>query len=187
MNKNLLTRVFATETIYPARAVQNILLAGIERMRLTADVHTNQRIFLTVFPLDGIVGRDSGTGQESEIHAGVLENNRAIVGMNIFFHKNQISHSGKTARFYRRFSFFASKTKRKSANSTFACRINPSHSKNHHKVEKHSIFYRHKRFMVVKNHHNSLYFIKNELPRSKLRGISKIVPTVDHSAISYKP
>lgn len=100
MNKNLLTRILATETIHAAGAVENILLAGVERVRLAAHIHTHQRIFFAIFPFDGFVGGDGGAGQEGEINAGVLENDRAIVRVNIFFHKNQISHSGKTAGFY---------------------------------------------------------------------------------------
>src|SRR5258708_19757769 len=55
-------------------------------MRLGRDLDLVDRILLGVLPLDGLVGRDRGTGHEAEIATGVEEHDFAVIGVDAVFH-----------------------------------------------------------------------------------------------------
>ena len=55
-------------------------------MGLGRDLDLVDRILLAVLPLDGLVGRDRGTGYESEIAARVEEHDFAVIGVDAVFH-----------------------------------------------------------------------------------------------------
>lgn len=57
-------------------------------MRFAGNLQSDQRIFVAIFPLDGLLGGRAGFGQEGFVAGKILENNVAVVGwVDIFFHK----------------------------------------------------------------------------------------------------
>jgi hypothetical protein len=78
---------FLVELINTSGGVDKLHLPGKERMRLARNLELDQRIFLAVFPFDGVPGLGARLGQEGEITGEILENHVPITGwMNIFFH-----------------------------------------------------------------------------------------------------
>ena len=47
----LFLAVFAFEAIHTTGSINNVLFAGIERVRLAADINAHQRIFFTIGPI----------------------------------------------------------------------------------------------------------------------------------------
>src|SRR5699024_7972283 len=84
--RSLFHAVALAEFLDLAGGVQNVLLAGVERVGRAADFQLDQRVFVTVFPFDGLIGLDGGARQKSEVATHVLENDRAIFGVNVLFH-----------------------------------------------------------------------------------------------------
>src|SRR5699024_12421735 len=82
----LLHAVALAELLDLAGGVENVLLAGVERVCGAGHVQLDQRVLVAVFPGDGVTGFDRGTAEEGEVAADVLENNRAVGGMNVLFH-----------------------------------------------------------------------------------------------------
>ena len=62
------------ELVDAAAGIDQLLLAGIERMRGRRNFNFQQRVFLAVFPFDGFLGRSCGTGDECMPVTHVLEN-----------------------------------------------------------------------------------------------------------------
>src|SRR5579859_3283702 len=82
----LLLRVALAELVDATAGVKRLLLAGVERMGVARDIHLDQRVLVTVFPLDGFLGGDRRTRQEREVRRQVLEHHRAIIRMDIGLH-----------------------------------------------------------------------------------------------------
>src|SRR5215470_3888570 len=59
--------------------VHDLLLAGVEGMRLRGDLDLVDGIFLAVLPLDGLVRRHGRPRNEAEIAARVEENDLSVV------------------------------------------------------------------------------------------------------------
>src|SRR6266852_9450370 len=74
------------ELVHAAGGIDDLLLAGVEGMRLGGNLDLVDRIFLAVLPLDGLVGRDRGARHEAEIAAGVEEHDLAVIGVDAVFH-----------------------------------------------------------------------------------------------------
>jgi hypothetical protein len=84
---NGLTLVLLVELVDAAFVVEDASLSSEERVRLTGNFHSNQRIFIAVFPLDRVLCSNAGFSKDREVTGDVLENNRTVViGMNIFLH-----------------------------------------------------------------------------------------------------
>src|SRR5690348_15457418 len=81
-----LAGVALLELVDASGGIHDLLLAGVERVRLRGNLDLVDRIFLAVLPLDGLVGRDRRAGDESEIAAGVEENDLAVIGVDAVFH-----------------------------------------------------------------------------------------------------
>ena len=62
-----LLAVALTELVDLLGGLQDVLLAGVKRMRLAGDFQLQQRILVTVFPLDGFSGGHGRLGQNGEI------------------------------------------------------------------------------------------------------------------------
>ena len=76
-----------------AGRVQNLLLAGVERVRLGRNFDLDQRIFLAIGPFDGFFGADGRAGQEAEVGADVLKYNVAIFWVYAIFHDLSLNFS----------------------------------------------------------------------------------------------
>src|SRR5258708_2317492 len=81
-----LAPVALLELVDAPGGVHHLLLAGVGGMRLGRDLDLVDRILLAVLPLDGLVGRDRGTGHEAEIATGVEEHDFAGIGVDAVFH-----------------------------------------------------------------------------------------------------
>ena len=97
----LLDAVALTELVDLLGGLQDVLLAGVERVRLARDFELQQRAFLAVFPLDGVASRYRRPGQDGEIGGNVLENDVSVFGMNVLFHGTaMVGKSIKGANFH---------------------------------------------------------------------------------------
>src|SRR5260221_7044053 len=85
--RRALARVALLELVDAPGGVHDLLLAGVEGMRLGRDLDLVDRILLAVLPLDGLVGRDRGTGHEAEIATGVEEHDFAVIGVEPVVHE----------------------------------------------------------------------------------------------------
>ena len=74
------------ETLDATGCVNQFLFAGEERMRCTGYFYREERVFLAIFPDDGLIGLDGRTSEKGESRRCVLEYDRAILGMNAVFH-----------------------------------------------------------------------------------------------------
>ena len=66
--------------------LQDVLLAGVERVRLAGNFKLQQRVLVSVFPLDGFPGGHGGAGQDRKIRRNVLEDDVSVFWMNVLFH-----------------------------------------------------------------------------------------------------
>src|SRR6185503_13716516 len=84
--------VAALELLDPARGVDDLLLAGVERVRLGRDLELHHGIFLAVLPLHGLaaLGVDGRAGQEGVVRAGVEKDHRPVFGVDAAFHRARI-------------------------------------------------------------------------------------------------
>ena len=79
--------VFLTEFVNSTGCIHELRLACVERVALVADLHLNQRVFVSVFPLDGLFCLCRGLAQERVLVAHVFEHDQTVVvGMDAFFH-----------------------------------------------------------------------------------------------------
>ena len=75
------------EFINTTGCVDKLHLASEKWVRLAGDLQLDQRVFLAIFPLDGVAGRSTGLGQERKIAGEIFENNVPVIGrMDILFH-----------------------------------------------------------------------------------------------------
>ena len=65
--RDKLFAVTLTELVDLFCSLQDVLLAGVERVRLTRDLEFEQGIFVTVFPGDGFPGGHGGLCQDRKI------------------------------------------------------------------------------------------------------------------------
>jgi len=68
------------------RSLQNMLLAGVKRMRLAGNFQFQQWVFVTIFPFDCFSCGYGGAGQDREFRRNILEYNISIFGVNVLFH-----------------------------------------------------------------------------------------------------
>lgn len=60
--------------------------SGVERVAGGGDLHLVQRVGLAVFPLDCLISVDGRAGKERKVRADVLEDDRAVIWMNVRLH-----------------------------------------------------------------------------------------------------
>ena len=82
----LLAAVALTELVDLFGGLQDVLLTGVKRMRLARNFKLQQRVFVSVFPLDGFARGYRRFGQNGEIGGNVLEDDVSIFGMYVWFH-----------------------------------------------------------------------------------------------------
>ena len=78
--------VALVELVHTTCGVDELLLAGVEGMAVAGDFNFDQRVFVAVFPLDGVLRVDGRLGQEGEIGGYIFEDDRPVIRMDIFFH-----------------------------------------------------------------------------------------------------
>ena len=78
--------VASTKLIDLFSGLQDVLFAGVKRMRLAGNFELQQRIFVTVFPFNSFPCRYGGAGQNCEIRRDILKYDVSIFGVNILFH-----------------------------------------------------------------------------------------------------
>ena len=59
--------VLAVELINTAGGIDEFHLTGVERVRSAGDFELHERVFVAVFPLDGVLGVDGRARQEGHI------------------------------------------------------------------------------------------------------------------------
>ena len=75
------------ELVDTAGCIHKLHLTGEERVRGIRNFQLYQRVFVAIFPNDGILGWSAGAGDERLITGEVLEHNQTIIlRMNILFH-----------------------------------------------------------------------------------------------------
>src|SRR3954462_9502659 len=84
--------VAALELLDPARGIDDLLLAGIERVRLGRHLELHHGIFIAVLPLHGLaaLGVDGRAGKEGVVGAGVEKDHRPVFGVDALFHGARI-------------------------------------------------------------------------------------------------
>ena len=81
-----LLAVTLTELVHLLGGLQDVLLAGVKRVRLAGNFQFQQRVFVAVFPLDGFTGRDRGLRQNGEFRGNILEDDVSVFGVYVLFH-----------------------------------------------------------------------------------------------------
>ena len=81
-----LLAVALTELVDLLGGLQDVLLAGVKRVRLAGNLELQQRVLVAVFPLDSVAGRYRGLGQDGEIGRNILEHHVPVFWMNVLFH-----------------------------------------------------------------------------------------------------
>ena len=79
-------RVALLELVDTARGVDDLVLARVERVRSRGNFDLDQRVFVTVGPGGGFLGRHGRAGQDLEIGSDVFEDDVAVVRMDIGLH-----------------------------------------------------------------------------------------------------
>ena len=83
----LLLCVLLFEFVDTTCGIYQDILTGIERVAGIRDLHFYERIFVTIFPLDGFFGSSGRAAQEGVTITHVLENDQTVIlGMDILFH-----------------------------------------------------------------------------------------------------
>src|SRR6476661_3952976 len=76
----------SVEALDAACRVHDALLARVERVGLGGDFDVDDRVGVSVFPLDGLRGRHGGLGQELDAGSQVVENNSFVLRVDIRLH-----------------------------------------------------------------------------------------------------
>src|SRR6476659_2447299 len=76
----------SVEALDAACRVHDALLARVERVGLGGDFDVDDRVGVAVFPLDGLLGRHGGLGQELDAGSQVVENNSFVLRVGIRLH-----------------------------------------------------------------------------------------------------
>src|SRR5688500_358459 len=81
--------VAALELLDAARGIDDLLLAGVVRMRFRRDLDLDDRILLAVLPLHGFaaLGVDRRARQDALVDAGVEEDHGPVLGVGTWFHR----------------------------------------------------------------------------------------------------
>src|SRR5690606_16463005 len=79
-------------------------LAGVERMRGRADLDLDQRVLVAVLPLHGLLAGERGTGEDLEVRGHVLEDDFAVLGMDVGLHGRAPGYAGKERHYSWRLS-----------------------------------------------------------------------------------
>src|SRR5688572_12975506 len=95
LRRVLLLRVTLAELVHSTAGVDDLVLARVERVRRRADIDLDQRILITVFPLDLLLAAKGRAGQEREIRGHVLEDDFAVLGMDAGLHGTHQFNAGK--------------------------------------------------------------------------------------------
>src|SRR6185312_2012054 len=74
------------EAVDAARGVDDALLARVERVRERGDVDLKEGIGLAVLPRDRVLGVDRGARDEGLVGLDVLEDDRAVNGVDALLH-----------------------------------------------------------------------------------------------------
>src|SRR5438874_2877479 len=84
----LLLGVAALELLDAAGGVDDLLLAGVERVRFRRHLDLDHRVLLAVVPLHGLaaLGVDRRAREEGMIRAGVEEDHRLVLWMDAWLH-----------------------------------------------------------------------------------------------------
>ena len=67
------------ELLDAAHRVNKLLFTGVERVRVAGDVNVVDRVLVSVFPLDRVLGSDRRTSQNCEVSLIVFEDDFSIV------------------------------------------------------------------------------------------------------------
>jgi len=59
--------------------VEQLLLTGEERVRRAGNMHFDDRVFVAIIPLGGLVGSDGGARQNTGTIIKILEDDEAVV------------------------------------------------------------------------------------------------------------
>src|SRR5699024_11027903 len=81
-------RVATTELLHATGGVEDLLLAGVERVRGGGDVDVDHRVGVAVLPLDRVRGGDGRLRQDREVRRDVTEHNRLVVRVDVLLHIN---------------------------------------------------------------------------------------------------
>ena len=80
--------VLVVELINATGSVNEFHLTSVERVRSAGDFELHERVFVAVFPLDGVLGVDGRARQEGHVIRHIFENNQSVIlGVNVFFHR----------------------------------------------------------------------------------------------------
>ena len=80
--------VLAVELVNATGAVDELHLTRVEGVRSAGDFKLHQRIFVAVFPLDGLLCVDGRARQKGHVIRHIFENNQSVIlGVNVFFHR----------------------------------------------------------------------------------------------------
>lgn len=78
--------ILPIEFLYPTRSINKQFFTGVEGVRSRGHLDLDQRVFVAIFPFDGIFGSHCRPGQESKIARRILKYYFFILRMDIFFH-----------------------------------------------------------------------------------------------------
>ena len=84
--RTALLAVTLAELVDLPRGLQDMLFAGVKRMRIARDLEFDERVLVTVFPLDGVTRGHGGARQDREIRRDILEHDFSVLGVYILFH-----------------------------------------------------------------------------------------------------
>src|SRR5699024_7673576 len=71
--------VAVLELLHAAGGVEDALLAGVERVRSGRDLDVDHRVGVAVFPLDGLLARGGGAGEELGAGGQIVEHDRGVL------------------------------------------------------------------------------------------------------------
>ena len=80
--------VLLLELLDAAGRVEELHLAGEERVRRTGNIELDERVLFAVAPLDRVIRFDRGPRQEREIRRRVHEHDRPVIRMDFLFHNS---------------------------------------------------------------------------------------------------
>src|SRR5699024_8512700 len=78
--------VAVLELLHAAGGVEDALLAGVERVRSGRDLDVDHRVGVAVFPLDGLLARGGGAGEELGAVGQIVEHDRGVLRMDVLLH-----------------------------------------------------------------------------------------------------
>lgn len=82
----LLFLVLPVELLNPTGGVHKQFLASVKRVRCRTNLDLDQRVFVAVFPFDGILRGHRGFGHELKITGGIMKHDFLVFRVNVFSH-----------------------------------------------------------------------------------------------------